>query len=164
MTYHRPLFTGNVLTVRLSCEKNLKKKQGKKISKKITVREKKSRSGMNIYPWVIYKLMHRFPPVGRRLLGRRPAPPISAPSTPFRPSLCTAPSTPVVVAPPFSVAVARAALWRPRVWGRSPTAGGRGGGGTCDSGTSDGGGGSGAVRSLLVPLQQNQSINYFMDI
>ena len=26
MTYHRPLFTGNVLTVRLSCEKNFQKK------------------------------------------------------------------------------------------------------------------------------------------
>ena len=29
MTYHRPLFTGNVLKVRLSCEKNLKKTGGK---------------------------------------------------------------------------------------------------------------------------------------
>ena len=50
MTYHCPLFTRNVLKVRLNCEKNFQKKR-KIISKKITVREKKSRSGMNIYPW-----------------------------------------------------------------------------------------------------------------
>ena len=30
MTYHRPLFTGNVLKVRLSCEKNFQKKKGEK--------------------------------------------------------------------------------------------------------------------------------------
>ena len=29
MTYHRPLFTGNVLKVRLSCEKNQQKNHGK---------------------------------------------------------------------------------------------------------------------------------------
>ena len=33
MTYHRPLFTGNVLNVRLSCVKPSEKKQGKQISK-----------------------------------------------------------------------------------------------------------------------------------
>ena len=46
MTYHRPLFTGNVLTVRLSCEKIFqKKKTGEKISKTITVRGKKIKIG-----------------------------------------------------------------------------------------------------------------------
>ena len=30
MTYHRPLFTGNVFKVRLSCVKPSEKKQGKK--------------------------------------------------------------------------------------------------------------------------------------
>ena len=29
MTYHRPLFTGNVLKVRLSCKKNFQKNRGK---------------------------------------------------------------------------------------------------------------------------------------
>ena len=33
MTYHRPLFTGNVLKVRLSCVKTLRKKQGEKSAK-----------------------------------------------------------------------------------------------------------------------------------
>ena len=54
MTYHRHLFTGNVLTVRLSCEKNFQKKQGKqiskKISKKITVRGKKIKIGYEYIP------------------------------------------------------------------------------------------------------------------
>ena len=42
MTYHRPLFTGNVLKVRLT----LRKEQGKKISKKITVRVKRIKIGV----------------------------------------------------------------------------------------------------------------------
>ena len=41
---------GNVLKVRLSCVKPSEKNREKKISKKITVRRKKSRSGYNIYP------------------------------------------------------------------------------------------------------------------
>ena len=49
MTYHCPLFTGNVLKVRLNCEKNFQKNRGKK-QEKNHGKGKKTRSGMNIYP------------------------------------------------------------------------------------------------------------------
>ena len=45
MTYHRPLFTGNVLKVRLSCVKSSGKNMEKKSAKKSWEGEKKSRSG-----------------------------------------------------------------------------------------------------------------------
>ena len=45
MTYHRPLFTGNVLKVRLSCVKPSKKKQKEKSAKKITVSGKNQDRG-----------------------------------------------------------------------------------------------------------------------
>ena len=44
MTY--PLFTGNVWKIRLSCVKPSEKKQGKKIGKKIMVRGKKIKIGV----------------------------------------------------------------------------------------------------------------------
>ena len=51
MTYHRPPLYRKCINSSLKLwKKTSKRKQGKKISKKITVRGKKSRSGMNIYP------------------------------------------------------------------------------------------------------------------
>ena len=51
MTYHRPLFIGNVLKVRLSCVKPPEKNR-EKISKKITVRGKKIKIGVEYIPLV----------------------------------------------------------------------------------------------------------------
>ena len=50
MTYHRPLFTGNVLKNRLSCVKPSEKNRGEKSAKKITVRGKKIKIGVEYIP------------------------------------------------------------------------------------------------------------------